>query len=75
MPSDIDVVARVEQLKLMHAFMLMSNNVRLYVNRWTRFIPDGATDRDFRRIAANIDHYNQCCDVFAELVQDKTMRW
>lgn len=72
---DIAKDARVEQLKLMHALMLMSNNVRLYSNKWVYYVPDGAREEDFQRIAANANHYNECCDVFAELVQNKTMRW
>lgn len=73
--SGLEIEARVEQLKFMNQLMLLSNNVHLYYHNWAHLVPEAATEEQFMMIALDSVQYHKCCDKFAQLVQNQTMRW
>lgn len=66
--------ARVAQLAAMHELISNANDETIYMS-WIYLMPDGATEEDFRDIAFDDDLYNECWDLFTELVKRKGNRW
>ena len=66
--------ARMAQLKAMHELMCNANDEGLYMS-WIYLMPDGATEEDFRDIAFDDEMYNECFDLFVDLVKYKGNRW
>lgn len=66
--------ARMAQLKAMHELMCNANDEGLYMS-WIYLMPDGATEEDFRDIAFDDDLYNECFDLFVNLIKYKGNRW
>ena len=66
--------ARIAQLKAMHELISNANDESIYMS-WIYLMPDGATEEDFEYIALDDDLYNECWDLFAELVKRKGNRW
>ena len=66
--------ARVAQLKAMHELISNANDEGIYMI-WIYLMPDGATEEDFKDIALDDDLYNECWDLFAELVKRKGNKW
>lgn len=66
--------ARVAQLKAMHELISNANDEHIYMS-WICVMPDGATEEDFRDIAFDDELYNECFDLFVELIKHKGNRW
>ena len=65
---------RMAQLKAMHELMCNANDEELYMS-WICLMPDGATEEDFKDIAFDDDLYNECFDLFVDLIKYKGNRW
>lgn len=66
--------ARVAQLKAMHELVCNANDEHIYMS-WIYVMPDCATEEDIKDIALNDELYNECWDLFVELVKRKGNRW
>lgn len=65
---------RVEQLKAMHELMLNANDEEIYMS-WICVMPDCPSDVDFEDIALDDEMYNECFDLFVDLIKYKGNRW
>ena len=59
--------ARVNQLKAMHTLMCETNDENIYM-RWIYLMPDCPSEEDFADIAINDEQYDECFDLFVELI-------
>ena len=66
--------ARITQLKAMHTLMFKANNENIYM-RWIYLMPDCPEEEDFADIAINDEQYNECFDLFVELIAKKGNRY
>jgi len=66
--------ARMEQLKAMHELMRNANDETVYMT-WIYLMPDEPSEEDFKDIAMDDEQYNDCFDLFVELIQGKGNRW
>jgi hypothetical protein len=66
--------ARMRQLKAMHELMRNADDETIYMS-WIGLVPDEPSEEDFEYIAADDDMYNECFDLFIELIQNKDNRW
>lgn len=66
--------ARIAQLKLMHKLMVEANDENIYM-RWIYLMPDEPTAEDFEDIAEDDEDYNECFDLFVELISLKGNRY
>lgn len=66
--------ARVSQLRAMHNLMCEANDEYIYME-WIDYVPDEPFDEDFESIALNDESYNECFDVFVELIARKGNRY
>ena len=60
--------ARVKQLKAMHELMLYANDEHIY-DAWVHLMPDEPSDEDIDYIAMDDEAYNECFDLFVELIE------
>lgn len=67
--------ARIEQLKAMHTMMCYSNDEYIYGTWIITGVPDEPTQEDFEGIALDDELYNECFDLFVELVKSDGNRW
>lgn len=67
------MLMRMEQLELMHRLMMKANE-NLYMRWITIGSPDDPSEDDFEFIAENDERYNECCDLFIELVSKTGFR-
>lgn len=66
---------RIKQLRRMHELMVQTNDEDIYWT-WSGFgVPDCPTYDDFESIAEDKENYNECFDVFVELIADKGNRY
>lgn len=68
------MLMRMEQLELMHQLMMKANDENLYMRWITIGPPDDPSEDDFEFIAENNERYNECCDLFIELVSKTGFR-
>ena len=68
------VEARVNQLKAMHQLMIQANDENIYVS-WIYLMPDCPNEEDFIDIAIDDEQYNECFDLFVELIAEKGNRY
>lgn len=66
--------ARINQLKAMHNLMCEANNENIYMV-WIYLMPDCPSEEDFADIAINDEQYNECFDLFVELIAKKGNRY
>ena len=66
--------ARITQLNLMHRLMIEANDENIYM-AWILLMPDEPTDEDFEDIAMDDEAYNECFDLFVELIAQKGNRY
>lgn len=67
--------ARVAQLKAMHELMLNVNDEEIYMTWIVTGVPDEPSDTDFEDIALDDEMYNECFDLFVDLIKYKGNRW
>lgn len=72
--ADYTLTARIAQLKAMHELMLNSNDEEIYMS-WIYLMPDEPSEEDFKDIALDKEDYNECFDLFIELIKDEGNRW
>jgi DNA-directed RNA polymerase subunit RPC12/RpoP len=72
--ADYTFKARTEQLKAMHELMLNANDEEIYMS-WIYLMPDEPSEEDFEDIAMDDEQYNECFDLFIELIKDEGNRW
>ncbi len=66
---------RVQQLKAMHELMCNANDEYIYMTWIITGVPDEPSDADFEDIALDDELYNECFDLFVELIQSDGNRW
>ena len=66
--------ARINQLKAMHALMCEANDERIYM-RWILYMPDEPMEEDFIDIASDDEQYNECFNVFVNLISKNGNRY
>ena len=66
--------ARMNQLKAMHELMLNVNDEDIYMS-WINLMPDEPSEEDFKDMALDDEQYNECFDLFIELIADEGNRW
>ena len=66
--------ARITQLNLMHRLMIEANDENIYME-WILLMPDEPTDEDVEDIAMDDEAYNECFDLFVELITLKGNRY
>lgn len=67
--------ARVEQLKAMHELMRNANDEYIYMTWIVTGIPDEPSEEDFQDIALDDELYNECFDLFVELIKSDGNRY
>lgn len=67
--------ARMSQLKAMHTIMCNTNDEDIYATWIITGVPDEPSEDDYEYIAMDDELYNECFDLFVELVKDKGIRW
>ena len=67
--------ARVEQLKAMHELMRNANDEDIYMTCIVAGVPDEPSEEDFEYIAMDNEAYNECFDLFIEIIKDDGNRW
>lgn len=72
--SGFTKVARIAQLKAMHALMLEANDESIYMS-WIYLVPDCPTEEDFIDIAMDDEQYNECFDKFVRLIAKNGNRY
>lgn len=72
--ADWNLEARMKQLAAMHELMCQANNEFIYLE-WIGTVPDEATEEDFKDIALDDELYNECFDLFVQLIAKKGNRW
>lgn len=66
--------ARINQLNLMHRFMIEANDENIYMT-WILLMPDEPTDEDIEDIAMDDEAYNECFNLFVKLIAKKGNRY
>ena len=66
--------ARINQLKAMHNLMCEANDENIYMV-WIYLMPDCPSEEDFADIAISDEQYNECFDLFVELIAKKGNRY
>ena len=66
--------ARMTQLKAMHELMCNANDEGIYME-WIYLMPDEPSEDEFQYIAMDDEQYNDCFDLFVELIRGKGNRW
>ena len=66
--------ARINQLNLMHRLMIEANDENIYMT-WILLMPDEPTDEGIEDIAMDDEAYNECFDLFVELIAKKGNRY
>ena len=66
--------ARITQLKAMHDLMLNANDTSIYMS-WIYTMPDCPSENDFIDIAIDDEQYNECFDLFVELIAKNGNRY
>ena len=69
----IDV--RIEQLKAMHELMRNANDEGIYMSWIVTGVPDEPSDKDIEYIAMDDENYNECFDLFINLIKHDGNRW
>lgn len=69
------LISRMNQLKAMHELMRNANDEEIYMTWIVTGVPDEPREEDFEDIALDDDYYNECFDLFIELIQNKDNRW
>lgn len=66
--------ARIAQLKAMHDLMCEANDEEIYMV-WIYRMPDCPSEEDFIDIAMDDEQYNECFDLFVELIEKSGNRY
>lgn len=74
MAENLTTKFRANQLKALHNVILEANDESIYLAWITYAVPDCPDEEDFFDIAEDDDSYNQCVDLFIELVSKKGFR-
>lgn len=72
--NKVTIDFRKDQLMAMDNVIRCANDEGLIETWLTYGPPDGATAEDFESIAENTESYNECIDLFVELVGEKGYR-
>lgn len=72
--ADYTLNARINQLTSMHELMCNANDERIYME-WIYLMPDEPSEEDIRDIALDDQTYNECFDLFVELIKYEGNRW
>ena len=72
--NKVTIDFRKDQLMAMDNVIRYANDEELIETWLTYGPPDGATAEDFESIAENTKSYNECIDLFVELVGEKGYR-
>ena len=73
--TDYKFKVRVEQLKAMHELMRNANDEYIYGSWIVTGVPDEPSEEDIEYIALDDELYNECFDLFVELIKDEGNRW
>ena len=73
--EDYRFKVRVAQLKAMHELMRNANDEYIYGAWIVSGVPDEPFEEDFIDIALDDEMYNECFDLFVELIEDEGNRW
>ena len=66
--------ARLTQLKAMHELMCAANDEEIYME-WISVMPDQPIEDDFFSIACDDEQYNECFDLFVQLIANNDNRY
>lgn len=69
------LISRINQLTLMHKLMQEANDEGIYLVWIGDGIPDCPSDDDFLYIATHDETYNECFDLFVQLIAKKGNRY
>ena len=73
--ADYTLDARMTQLRAMHDIMCEANDENIYFHWVTYGVPDGADMDDIKGIALDDEMYNECFNVFVELIAEEGNRY
>lgn len=65
------VQARIKMLKQMNTYIIEMGDKEIWMNWITLGVPDEPSEDDYEFIAENDDEWNDICDLFGKLAEEK----